>query len=191
MFVFVVYVSCLSCFLVCSLQPCGRLTSWPSCMWCVLVLLSLSHVVSWVRCGTWLYRFLSFAFLLALKTVFILANDADPWHFIKGLCLPNYMLTGIQKCKFALYMHASYVDAYVLEWAFGIFSRLCFDKILRGCVRFCKCSIFCVITLITLRPDISYLEIGVDPDQLADSQLIRIHIVFNFASILRKTIEGY
>ena len=28
------------------------LTSWLSCMWCFLVLLSLSHVVSWVRYGT-------------------------------------------------------------------------------------------------------------------------------------------
>ena len=31
--------------------------------YCVL---SLSHVVSWVRCGTWLYRFLIFASLLTL-----------------------------------------------------------------------------------------------------------------------------
>ena len=39
------------------------LTSWLSCMWCFLVLLSLSHMVSWVRCCTWLYQFLIFAFL--------------------------------------------------------------------------------------------------------------------------------
>ena len=33
---------------------------------CVIfvVFLSLSHVVSWIRCGTCLYRFLIFAFLL-------------------------------------------------------------------------------------------------------------------------------
>ena len=34
------------------------------CMWCFLVFLSLSHVVSWVRCGTCLYRFLIFALFL-------------------------------------------------------------------------------------------------------------------------------
>ena len=28
------------------------LTSWRSCTWCFLVFLSLSHSVSWVRCGT-------------------------------------------------------------------------------------------------------------------------------------------
>ena len=29
--IFVIYISCLSCFLVCSLQPCGHLlgTGWP------------------------------------------------------------------------------------------------------------------------------------------------------------------
>ena len=48
---------------------CGHLLGkdWPlgSCLWCLNVFLSLSHVVSWVRCGTWLYRFLIFvAFLL-------------------------------------------------------------------------------------------------------------------------------
>ena len=36
---------------------------WPlgSRLWCLIVFLSLFHVVSWVRCGTWLYRFLIFA----------------------------------------------------------------------------------------------------------------------------------
>ena len=34
------------------------------------VFLSLSHVVSWVRCGTWLYRFLIFALLLTLFPLF-------------------------------------------------------------------------------------------------------------------------
>ena len=49
----------LSCFCVCSLLPCGHLLEkgWPlgSCLWCFIRFLSLSHVVSWVRCGTWLY----------------------------------------------------------------------------------------------------------------------------------------
>ena len=39
-----------------------RLTSWLSC-----VFLSLFCVVSWVRCGTWLYRCLIFASLLTLN----------------------------------------------------------------------------------------------------------------------------
>ena len=56
----VIYVLCLSCFRICSLLPCGHLLGkgWPlgSCLWCLIVLffLLLSHVVSWVRCGTWL-----------------------------------------------------------------------------------------------------------------------------------------
>ena len=36
-----------------SWSPAGKgLTSWLSCMLCFIVFLSLSHVVSWVRCGT-------------------------------------------------------------------------------------------------------------------------------------------
>ena len=34
---------------------------------CELRFLSLCHVVSWVRCGTWLYRFLIFATFLTFK----------------------------------------------------------------------------------------------------------------------------
>ena len=69
----VIYVLCLSCFRVCSLLPCGHLLGkcWliGSCLWCLIVFLSLSHVVSWVKCGTWLYRFLIFAaFLTFIKT---------------------------------------------------------------------------------------------------------------------------
>ena len=37
-----------------------------SCLWYSIVFLSLSHVVSWARCGTWLYRFLIFAAFLNL-----------------------------------------------------------------------------------------------------------------------------
>ena len=42
------------------------LTSWLSCLWRFLVFLSLSQVVSWVKCGTWLYRFLIFVVFLTL-----------------------------------------------------------------------------------------------------------------------------
>ena len=59
--IFAIDVSCLSCCLVCSLLPCDYLlgTAWPlsSRLRCFIVFLSLSHVVFWVRCGTWLYRF--------------------------------------------------------------------------------------------------------------------------------------
>ena len=45
----------LLCFRVCSLLPCGHLLGkgWPlgSRLRCLFVFLSLSHVVSWVRCG--------------------------------------------------------------------------------------------------------------------------------------------
>ena len=64
---FVLFMSCFSCFCVCSLLPCGHLLGkgWPlslgSRLCCLIVFLSLSHVVSWVRCGTWLYWFLIFA----------------------------------------------------------------------------------------------------------------------------------
>ena len=67
---------------------------WPlgSGLWCMIMFLSFSHVVSWVRCGTWMYRFLIFAAFLTLlvklsinpvflfpKIVFILENSARPW----------------------------------------------------------------------------------------------------------------
>ena len=46
-------------------SPAGKgLASCPSCMLCFVVFLSLSHVVSWVRCGTCLYRYLILASLI-------------------------------------------------------------------------------------------------------------------------------
>ena len=74
----VIYVLCLSCFRVCSLLPCGHLLGkdWPlgSRLWCLILFLSLTHVVSWGRCGTWLYRFLLFAatFLTYIRGVIYL-----------------------------------------------------------------------------------------------------------------------
>ena len=41
------------------------LTSWFLLVMFIVFLL-LSHVVSWVRCGSWLYRFLIFAVFLTL-----------------------------------------------------------------------------------------------------------------------------
>ena len=66
----VIYVLCVSWIRVCLLLPCGHLLGKGrpigSCVWCLIVFLSLSHVVSWVRCGTWLHRFLIFAAFLTL-----------------------------------------------------------------------------------------------------------------------------
>ena len=72
----VIYVLSLSCFRVCSLLPCGHLLRkglpLGSCLWCLIVFLSLSHVVSWVGCRTWLYRFLVFSTFL---TFIVAASD--------------------------------------------------------------------------------------------------------------------
>ena len=78
----VIYVLCLSCFHVCSLLPCGHLLGkcWPlgPCLWCLIVFLSLSHMVYWVRCGTWLYRFLNFA---AFLTFILIEGKTFTAHF--------------------------------------------------------------------------------------------------------------
>ena len=64
-------LSCvLSCFRVCSLLPCGHYLrkGWPlgSRLWHLIVFLSLSHVLSRVRGGTWLYRLLISCPLISL-----------------------------------------------------------------------------------------------------------------------------
>ena len=66
---FAICVSCFLCHTVLSFPgSLGKgLAPWLSCVWCFLVVFSLSHMVSWVRCGTWLYRFLIFAFFLTLS----------------------------------------------------------------------------------------------------------------------------
>ena len=46
------------------------LTSWLLLVMFIVFLL-LSHVVSWVRCGTWLYRFLIFAIFLTFSMEFV------------------------------------------------------------------------------------------------------------------------
>ena len=89
----VIYVLCLSCFRVYSLLPCGHLLAkgWPlaSCLWCLIVLLSLSHVVSWVRCGTWFYRFLIFAPFLTLSEPLLLDNAI----ITKISCINNFNMS--------------------------------------------------------------------------------------------------
>ena len=56
----------LSCLIIADLwSTAGKgLTSLISCMWYLLVFLLLSHIVSWVRWGTWLYWFLIFAYFV-------------------------------------------------------------------------------------------------------------------------------
>ena len=51
-----IYILCFHCSLTVTRWE-GQ-TSWLACMWSSLVFLSVSHVVSWVRCGAWLYWFL-------------------------------------------------------------------------------------------------------------------------------------
>ena len=92
----VINVLCSSCFCVCSLLPCGQLLGkgWPlgSCMWYLLL---LSHVVSWVRCGTWLYRFLIFAAFLTfiIQCFHKRINPGSAWqglgkkHWFMVICL--------------------------------------------------------------------------------------------------------
>ena len=66
--VFAICVSFLPYFRICFFQPCGQLLGkgWPLGS-IVCVFLSLSHMVYWVRRGTWLYRFLIFSFFLTFK----------------------------------------------------------------------------------------------------------------------------
>ena len=67
----VICVSCLS-LSYCSLQHSSHLLGkcWPLICDVFLFFLLLSHVVSWVRCSTWLYQFLIFAFFFTLLNWF-------------------------------------------------------------------------------------------------------------------------
>ena len=64
-FVFIILPHLFSAALCSPARKC--LTYWLFCVWCFLVFLSLSgvsHMVSRIRCGTWLYRFLIDEFFL-------------------------------------------------------------------------------------------------------------------------------
>ena len=71
------------------------LTSWLSCVWCFLVFLSLSHVVSWLKWGSWLYRFLIFAFLFTLNA--IPKNKILKKYFEFTIFLPESASPGLGK----------------------------------------------------------------------------------------------
>ena len=78
LFVIYVFMSVmLSCLFNAALwSPAGKgLISWLSCMWCFLVFLSLSHVVS----PTWLYGFLIFALFLTLSIFDLELLTLQPW----------------------------------------------------------------------------------------------------------------
>ena len=58
----------LSCLFIVALWPPAKKGLTLALLYVIFfVFLSLSHVVSQVRCGTWLYQFLVFAFFLTLK----------------------------------------------------------------------------------------------------------------------------
>ena len=89
---------CILCLFLAALwSPAGKeLTSWLSCMWCFLVFLSLSHMLSWIRCGIWLYQFLILpvfltwnsneATLLIRKTRSGVVFDCiNSWYFLSSL----------------------------------------------------------------------------------------------------------
>ena len=62
-----------------------------SCHVLLLVLLSLSHVVSWVRCGTWLYQFLIFALFLTFTNECYIIILCSIWNLFRPTCwIHNY-----------------------------------------------------------------------------------------------------
>ena len=77
---FVIYVSCLSliCFHVCSWQTCDHLLwkDWPLGSLVCDVPLFFFHF--YLRCGTLLYRFLIFAFLLTFFCLFVWFDSLRP-----------------------------------------------------------------------------------------------------------------
>ena len=76
-----------------------RLISWLSYMWCFLVILSLSHEVSRVGCGTWLYWLLVFAFSLSFLLVFPVPSICQSCEYIRQVC---------RKCKPLLLFRHNY-----------------------------------------------------------------------------------
>ena len=63
-----VFVMLLRLFIAALWSPEGKgLTSWHLFVMFIVIML-LSHYVSWDRCGTWLYRFLILAVFLTLMT---------------------------------------------------------------------------------------------------------------------------
>ena len=99
-FVFIM-LSCLFLTAVWSTAKKG-LTSWLSCVWCLLVFLSLSQMVSQVRRGYCLYWFMIFAFLftflLELCLCCVVALKSLPVQSFNSLIIPvlRYRVRGIE-----------------------------------------------------------------------------------------------
>ena len=119
------YVLCLSCFRVCSLLPCGHLLGkgWPlgSCSWCLIVFLSLSHVLSWIKFGTWLYRLLIFVAFLTLIHIRT-EDEVGTVNMLKPSSI--FFQTILRQCFFFII----YVSILSLLWCWGkadLFALLC------------------------------------------------------------------
>ena len=66
-------------------SPAGKgLTSWLLLVMFIVFLL-LSHVVSWVRCGTWFYQFLIFASFITLYFIQSATNLFFHWTLLKDI----------------------------------------------------------------------------------------------------------
>ena len=87
-----------------------------SYMWCFLVL-SLFHSMFWIRCGTWLYRFLIFAFFLTLVEG-IIRNILWNYFYFIGIIL-NFHISDLEHflgCSFMIRFEqsSSYIHINVL-----------------------------------------------------------------------------
>ena len=92
---------CILCLSASFLQPCGHLLGkgWPlGCLVCdvFLFFLSLSHMVSWIRCGIWLYQFLIFPVFLTWNSneatlsirktgSGVVLDCINSWYFLSSL----------------------------------------------------------------------------------------------------------
>ena len=82
---FVLFMTCV-CYAFASVHCCLVVTSWErtdllALVFMFIVFFLLSHMVSWARCGTWLYCFLIFAFLITLIYKFIYYHSPLNLHF--------------------------------------------------------------------------------------------------------------
>ena len=117
---YVFSVLCLLCLcerlFVCALwSPAGkRLTSWHSCVVsnCAFVTFPL---VSWIRCGTWLYRFLTFAPLLT-------SNMRDLGWKVKGQHWPSELIYSHCHIRFNISNKNN-------DFGFNSFQKINFSKI--------------------------------------------------------------
>ena len=71
----------LFCMLIAALWSAAGegLTFWLSCMWCCILFLSLSRVLSWVRWNTWLYEYF---LILVYYLLWILASFIDYYLYV-------------------------------------------------------------------------------------------------------------